>query len=355
MLRPDCTLSIELDRPEGTYRPGEEVSGQVVVKADEEVTHYGLTLQWRWRASGRGSTNSGQATSIEMAPAGSLAEGETQTYHFSFEAPTEPFSYEGHHFGIRWQISAELDTPGPFDVEATCGFALEPDPEASERPYTLGGAEVTEETDPEKTRQFGIKVFYGCMVGLALPLFLFGLLMIWGGVRGLDAGGWKAYVFFGAGGFAIVAALALAGAAAYKYISERGFETVDARLEPWSVRPGELVRLKLRVVPAVEMEVETVRATLLGREEVVKRNHSSDRSDDRFRHTVHEKQLEVGARRTTLQPGVPVEWEATFRIPDDAPLSFVDDDNRLEWIVKPLVEITGRPDWSTSLGLIVRP
>ena len=356
-----CDVTLHLDQADATYTPGVPITGTVRMTATAPLEYRRVVLLRRWRTEGRGSRDTGGKRTVPLAEAGTLAEGETLELPFAMDAPDEPFTYHGHHLSIEWFIEARVDVPMGRDATAEQAFVLTPGEQAAAAPYMSGGPEVTDAMDVEQARQLGATLSVGCLALFGLPAFLMGVILLVHGIDVLAAEpleGWGFLAFgviaLGAGGLMLFAAL-------HRHLSESKLEEVDVRLDPWTARPGERVRLHLRIVPRTDIVVEGVRASLRGREEATFRKETLDADGttgshwETHKHVVHEAEERIAARPQTVRAGEAATWEAAFTIPEGAPFSFADYNNEVVWTVAPLVEIRRWPDWSTRLQLIVRP
>jgi hypothetical protein len=346
---------LHLDVPDATYTSGELIEGTVRVRARDDCTCEGITLRRRWRAEGRGSADRGGEHTIGLSAGEQIAAGAVRDYPFSIPAPPEPFTYDGHLFDLHWHLDVAVALSGRPDATVGQRFRLEPDIAASERPYSSGGTEVTPEVDAEAYRQLGVKTFYGCSLLTGLSLFTFGTVMIVGGVLQWDAVQWKAFVFLGVGAALLLGAFVILGAGIYKHFSEQTFREVEARLVPWSARPGEDVTVHLRLVPDRRITVRGLRARLEGKERVIHRQSEPTRTWTEHEHVFHDEAVAMPVSKPTREAGVPVAWEATLPVPPDAPFSLEEYNNRVEWTVALLLDLDGRPEWTTRLALTVRP
>ena len=62
-----CDLHIALDRPDGKYFGGDEVTGELTVRVNRDVNCNALTVQQHWKTHGRGNTDSGGEFTLNLA------------------------------------------------------------------------------------------------------------------------------------------------------------------------------------------------------------------------------------------------------------------------------------------------
>ncbi|HZD05318.1 MAG TPA: hypothetical protein VE173_10380 [Longimicrobiales bacterium] len=351
MIRSLSHVDIAFDRPDARFEPGEEIAGTVRVDGYAELDYRRIRLDLLWRTRGDGSMDQGERSSLDLDGEGHLDEGETREFRFSLEAPDEPFTWKGRHFAVEWVVEARVDVPGS-DARAEQTFILEPGEGSRDAPYQSGGPFVVPD-DPERHRQIRTSVSYGCGLVFGVPLLLMGVLFVAASLWSGDAAGVASVMGVAVGAVMIGLGGLFVFATVRRHWSERALREVDARLDPWSVRPGETVRFRLRLVPDVLMTVTGVHVRLDGEERAVLSRAS--RSGQSFRRSIHEEVCSLDAPAEPLAPGAAGEWEAAFHVPDEAPFTFRAHHNRVQWTVAATVEIAGRADWGTILELQVRP
>ena len=87
-------LRVELDKPERTYRPGEAISGRVLVYPDSVTECEGLTVALVWATHGKGNRARQPEKAFHLFR-GTWLSGEEASYPFSLTAPSGPPTYHG--------------------------------------------------------------------------------------------------------------------------------------------------------------------------------------------------------------------------------------------------------------------
>lgn len=103
------------------------VRGYVAVRADREVECRKLEASLRWRTRGKGQPVRGEVESLTLFE-GTWQAGENRRYDFEMTLPAGPFTYDGHHLEVAWEVRAEADIPWALDPEAEEEIVLEPRP-----------------------------------------------------------------------------------------------------------------------------------------------------------------------------------------------------------------------------------
>lgn len=367
---PSCELRMVLDRTDGAFRAGEEVTGSVEVKTDGHVRCDGLDVALTWATRGKGDRASESPARVRLFE-GDWGPLHPQRYPFRLQLPNGPQSYDGHYLSVGWQVRAKADIPWKLDPKAEVDIRVGPpaersDPGAVEWPrldeledVTPGlAAELDADDLPPGVRVIRPNSPLGCVILAVIaavllltvgPWVLFGLVAGGVAIASVLAGDWgQAWGLL----FLIFPALIL-GIPAYLYFKHRlvksVFGDVSCEVEPVLLWSGDSTCVRVAFTPRKEVAYLGAALGLRAVERVTRGSGTSSRT---FTHTVHEAKERVdGARR--LAVGERVEIEAEVRVPEGGPPSFHATRNHLEWTVELALEVDRWPDWEKRRTLVV--
>lgn len=336
----DCTLTLNCGQRGATVAPGEELSGEVVVKVDASCKCDGLTLHPEWTTSGRGNPVSGQGEKLVLFT-GQWEAGEYR-YRFNVRAPLGPFTYDGELLNIHWALKARADVPWAIDPKAEAPFTLKAGSGASELPYYFGPTY----TPPDPKTQGvalseGGKAIEKKPMGLGLKIFL--------GVFLLLAGG------------GIIVAVPMMAACIAPFVAFFLIRTAmvksklgepEVKVFPNPVPSGEGLTVIARVVPKKAVKLGKLSAELLGQERVVR---GSGKHQTTHTHRLFFQEVLFTYPQREVQGGEPMELRAALTLPPNAPLTFAAASNVVMWQVTLKIELLGWPDWSKTFPVTVRP
>ncbi len=135
-------------------------------------------------------------------------------------------------------------------------------------------------------------------------------------------------------------------------------------VEPSVCRPGDGVRLTLRLKPPKAVQINRVRAVLSAVEHI--RGTDADGTFQTMT-TVFRlpTQLEpeqsismlrpASSRRLRLEPRREAVFAGSIEVPPNAPASFQLPNNRLFWTIEFHVDVAGWPDWKHKVPLVIVP
>jgi hypothetical protein len=345
------------------------VSGFVEVRTDEDVTCNGLTVELRWQTHGKGNNVHGESLPRELFR-GEWTAGAVNRYPFSFQLPYGPFTYHGHYLNVGWFVRTRADIPWAIDAKAEREVAVHPDQDADAEPRwnellasptLLPGelrAEVLGERLPAGPQPTALKVMgrilsMGCLLVFAVPVLVlagFGIAKGVGLARGevpLDEG----LIWIGLTVVMLFVFLGGAVKTIRNRIARSKLGDVRFDVTPLKGRRGEALRARLVCQPKKAAELTGAKVRLEAQEVVVRGSGTNRRT---YRHTVYEDETELPAART-LAAGMPFQLDHQVVIPDDAPPSFMAQDNRLAWTLSIHLDIARWPDWSEGRAILVHP
>ncbi|MBI1374058.1 MAG: hypothetical protein GC159_15160 [Phycisphaera sp.] len=321
-----CDMRIEFDRGDRTYRGGDTITGQVVVRANADVECRKLVISRYWQTHGRGNVDTGDADEL-IVFSGVWSAGQTEKYRFSFECPASPSTYRGNYLNIDHYIKAQADIPWAFDPKVSEEFiVLTGGTGGAVEAETLSSAHAM--TSGMKAAGVGCGVIGGIIaiaIGLAIP--------------------------FPVGFVAIPVGLFLIGASLRKTVAAKRLGDVGLRVTPQVCGPGDTIAIDVRVEPKKPLKLNGATAKIICRERCVSGSGSNRTT---HRHIVHEQTATL-TKATTLSAGRAVVMPAKLLIPRNAPYSFAASNNTLEWELEIHIDIPWWPDWKEQRVIAIKP
>lgn len=113
----DSYMTVEL--ADAVVECGDTVSGTVSWSGPKTPRSVSVTLQYR--TEGRGSTDKGEASTVQVTP-------DSQGYHqFHLTAPSEgPISFDGDLISVVWEVELQLDLKGRRDPKESVRVEILP-------------------------------------------------------------------------------------------------------------------------------------------------------------------------------------------------------------------------------------
>ena len=111
-----ATMTIQLDRPDKAYVPGEPITGRIAWDLDQGSER--VVLRLLWQTSGKGTQDSG-IVSEEVFEMVALRDERD----FSFSGLEGPYSFSGRLITVSWLIEAYAE---PGNAFADQGLTLSP-------------------------------------------------------------------------------------------------------------------------------------------------------------------------------------------------------------------------------------
>ncbi len=341
-----CDLTIELDRVNRIYHPGELVTGRVVVQVNSDCTCDNLTITRCWQTHGRGTQDDGGDQAIFLFQ-GTWRAGDRIIHPFEFDLlPEGPFTYHGRYINIDWYLRVAADIPWAFDPKDETEFILAP---GQHRPPSL--AEELPSAEEDLNRR---------MVGLEDSRKGGLLCTLLGGAIG--AGCWLGWARLSqsvmVATFLVVLAcvlgvlgLCFAGRVLVRLMVARKLGPVLLSLGPRSIHPGGQITCEVRLQPPQPVVIKRVRAMIWCEESTI---HDLGTNEITRTSKVYKERTDV-SQRVLLHPGELTTLSAQLLVPADAPLSFSTCNNKVEWFARVRVDVPWCPDWVEQYDLTVRP
>ncbi len=339
-----CSLSIELERPDFTYRPGELVRGRIEVTALEDCTCDGLSIELMWRTHGRGNRAKGDPNLQSLGKAQWKAD-ETRSYPFELTLPAGPVTYHGNLINVDWYLDARADIPWALDPKAEREILLVPGPAEGEmrsaggyrdpaRPgiarYDVGGPK---RTGWQGRAGVGTRVFFGLLFG--------GI----GGVAFYQSHSVFTLVF-------VLVGLGIAGGALLRPVAESRIGVPEVEIDPNELRAGERATVRLILAPVSRAHINGVSMEVRGQEIAVS---GSGTNRTTHRHDLFRAPSKLDGPTGAVEAGARAQFQGTLALPPDAAPSFRATDNEVRWSVTIRVDIEGWPDWQDEYVFTVVP
>jgi hypothetical protein len=112
--------------PEGwRVTPGAPLEGRVTITPSAGMACNNIFLRLRWHTEGRG-TRDGQTAAEMSVFQGVLAAEQPAVLPFRLTAPEKPWSYNGRHIRILWNLEADIDLPMALNPKSQFPLILRP-------------------------------------------------------------------------------------------------------------------------------------------------------------------------------------------------------------------------------------
>jgi hypothetical protein len=134
-------------------------------------------------------------------------------------------------------------------------------------------------------------------------------------------------------------------------LAERRLGEVDLSAPEGNIHGNEVVPIGVSFTPRSRIALNEIRATLVGREVVVR---GSGTNKHTYRHTLHEQKI-VLCEEQVVEAGTSVSVEGELVIPEEAAPSFRAPDNELRWSITFEIDVAGWADWIREWVLAVQP
>lgn len=324
-----CDITIHFDRSDRTYNGGDTVSGEVVVRVNQDISCNGIVLQHYWGTHGRGNKTTGTKHEIRLCETQPLQAGEELRLPFEFTTELWPLTYRGNYINVDHYVHVAVDVPWAIDPKHSEEFIVLP----GECPpqFTGDRSEVVELKDETVNA-----TDTGIMVKIILVVVVLVLLSI----------------------LAMFAAILLPIAAisgAIYWIRKKAIagRVGDVEFESLVkvVSSGETWPCKLSFTPRKTFRINEISARLLVQEAATS---GSGTNSTTHRHTLFD-QKEVIRPAGQLTAGEPFSEEILVPLPECDAWSLDVSDNKVEWTIDVRIDIPRFPDWSEKSTLQMIP
>ena len=332
-----CDIEIQFDRSDRTYEGGDVVSGEVVVRVNQDISCHGIVLQHYWRTHGKGNINTGTMHKVQLCYMHPLQAGEEFRLPFEFQSELWPLTYRGEHVNVDHYVHVSVDVPWTIDPKQVEEFIVV----AGQCPDQFTGdcSEVVDLMAIEKENPDSDLGPVGTAVGYVLGFAVVGVFLV-----GL------ALLLFEAR-FLIVTAVVTGGLIhwARKTAISRRLGEVTIETPIVVVGPGEQWSCEFSFTPKKTFQINEVSARLLVEEVAafgMRRKHL-------HRHTLLDEK-EIFLQDEQLIAGEPFFSQFEISLADTDAWSLDVGDNRIKWTVEVRIDIPRFPDWwhTTTLQMI---
>lgn len=357
-------IEITFDRPDRTYRFGDEVTGKVVLEAPYDVTYEHVQITWGWHTHGKGDRENGPEDNLKVgAQHMKLHRNEHVELPFRFTAPKGPATYHGKELNLDWYMTASADRG--FGNAAKCEKDFVLLGRESARPIDLGdqegglqGLPLWAKLEPARFRALQTPVAIDLPLdaeemALQPVLYVLGVLGLVGTVCWLATSIRPAIfaLFFAAAGMlCLVVAITLD--IAYK----RQIELLDVSVEPRVVRQRDLVECHLDLLVKRDVRLDRIEAIIASQERV---SYGSDSTSETWTSgtSTHplSRQGVVKRYNEPLTRGVSIAFRCALPVTSEAPPTFKSDHNSVEWWVEFCVHLNGWPGVRRRFPITVLP
>lgn len=348
------------------FTGGQTLEGSVHVDVESDCDCKELLLSLSWYTSGRGPRNT-ETVDDQTLYSGNWQRQKEYDYDFSIDLPPGPYSYDGDLITVGWVLEVKADVRNEAYHRARTQIRVEPGaakdyspglPLSKIREYSPGAHYNRREFDETFAANEG---------QIALPIFLFGLLFLFGILI-------RSFLKWTQGDYDDDMGLTLTcftlgllltgsgGAALYtmsrEHMSDDRVRTIEMTIEPDEINPGDSAKAELKMYAKRSLEITQINCMCRGYERFVDPKSSlDDELDDGIHRKIkHEEKISPDDLDTrSLQEGQVGRYEFHFDIPDSAPFSFYSTDNQVIWELETYIFLENAPDVTQRQPFIVRP
>ena len=344
-----CDIEIQFDRSDRTYAGGDVVSGEVMVRVNQDISCNGIVLRHYWGTHGKGNKRTGTKHELQLCHSHPLLAGEDLRLPFEFQSELWPLTYRGEHINVDHYVHVSVDVPWTIDPKQAEEFVVV----AGQRPdqFTGDRSEVVELKAIEKEKEksgflhadidpgpIGTAIGYVLLLGIVL-VFLAGIAFVLFKIHFLLVP------------FVVITGL-ITGLICWirkTAISGRLGE-VTIKTPIVVVGPGEHWPCEISFTPKKTFQINEVSARLLV-EEVATAGGGKHKKI--HRHTLLDEKT-IFVPEEQLIAGEPFSKQFQLPLSDTEAWSLDVDDNKIEWTVDVRIDIPRFPDWShkTTLQMI---
>jgi len=324
-----CDIEILFDKADRTFHGGDTISGQAVIRVNQDINCNGIILNHYWSTHGKGNTRTGEKQTIRLSEIRPLQAGDELRLPFEFESELWPVTYRGTNINVDHYVHVAVDVPWAIDPKHSEEYIVL----AGRRPpqFTGDRSEVVElKADPKKSVEAGL--FLKLSLAPIIVMVLVALVMF----------------------AAFLIPLAAIGGAIYwfrkKAISGRVGE-VELLTPVMVVGSDETWPCTLSFTPRKTFRINEISVHLLVQESATS---GSGTNSTTHTHTLYD-QKEVIRDAGQLISGEPFFEELRIPLPDTDAWSLDIDDNKLSWVMDVRIDIPRCPDWSRKLTLQMIP
>jgi len=346
-----CDIEIQFDRSDRTYVGGDVVSGEVMVRVNQDINCNGIVLRHYWGTHGEGNKRTGTKHELQLCHSHPLQAGEDLRLPFEFQSELWPLTYRGEHINVDHYVHVSVDVPWTIDPKQAEEFVVV----AGQRPDQFTGdcSEVVELKAIEKEKEKSgflhadlsrifprpIRTVFGWVWNFAVVCVLFAVMTLLAfEVRFVR--------------FVIVPIAVITGLIYWIRKTARSGRLGEVTIKTpiVVVGPGEHWPCEISFTPKKTFQINEVSARLLV-EEVATAGGGKHKTN--HRHTLLDEKT-IFVPEEQLIAGEPFSKQFQLPLSDTEAWSLDVDDNKIEWTVDVRIDIPQFPDWShkTTLQMI---
>lgn len=322
-----CDIRITFDDNNRQFRGGDIVSGNVHVIVNKDIRCNGIVLTHYWKTHGRGNTDQGPKTTLQLADMAPLQAGEELHLPFKFQAACWPLTYHGHYINLDHYVHVAVDVPWAIDPKHEEDFVLTA---GTAPPEFSGDRSATVDMNSGAVADAG-----GC--GNTALTGIFGIILLTLGVM----------FFF------LIPIFLIAGACYWGWKKAIASRVGDVELDipHVQVSPGEPWPLRLHFTPKKTFRINGMTVQVTGTESATS---GSGTNSTTYRHTLFDEtfQLHPGGM---LMAGEEFSEDFLINFPETNAWNLNKSDNKIDWSTKVRIDIPRFPDWKKTVPLQVLP
>ena len=343
-----CDLEVVLASP-GPFIPGDTVEGFVGVTVNKGCTCRALKVQLGWFTHGRGNRDRRVARE-ETVFEGPLVAGEKALYPFSLVVPSGPFTFDGKHVSVGWEVRATADIPWAFDPKDSVSVQVFPGTEPiSGLHYGTSGPLATTWALADSVGSIIVSLLMIAVGGLFLFVFGFASILFLIGGPPLFA---AAFAAVGIGVPLLVVSMGL----------KRLFHTIrlglgSSRLGnltltvPRYASPGQTLPVSVSFSPKSDLTVHEIRLLTTCVEIAVSGSGTKRRT---WRNTLWTRNQVIA--EPDIVPGMRAStFSAEVELPSLSAWSFSSANNTIQWQTVVTVDCKGPLDGERTERFVLRP
>ena len=355
---PSCTLRIELDEPDRTFRPGDDLRGVVHVDVDDDCDCRSLRVILEWYTHDHDLPENSGSQQTQVLCTGLWQRGQRHNYRFDIGLPNGPCSYEGHEFNVSWRLVATADIPWTIDPRDEILIDVDPGSEPVETPFFVGDFRNAQRPPTDHRSAPNSPAVVGCIFAFCMAFIGFCCYFL-GGAIGIiqpdldgDAGSVLPYMVVPA----LVTAVAIA--VVWKFflknrLAEMRLGHIDVSLDRSEIHAGQSLEVTVDIPPPSHAHINEISTELIAFEEVALDETTRRRTRSHILHR-HRDTIADSVDRT-VPKGESARFQHTVAVPADGPPSFRSEHTKVDWKVVVHIDIADWPDWEETLYFDVYP
>ena len=320
-----CDIQISFYRTDRIYRGGESVSGEVLIRVNQETQCDAIFLTNYWRTHGRGNASKEDVEKIRLAGSELLRAGEEMRFPFEFQTTRWPLTYHGDDIYLDHYVHVAVHVP----------WAKNP---KQEEDYLLLPGECPEQITEDRHTPFDLsKPTANTGRSGIIGRLLVGLLIV---------------VVVAVA--AVLSPLLLIGGIIWwirrRFITGR-VGKVALKMPHLVVAPGEDWPLEISFKPGKTFPINGITVKILAQEAATT---GSGTNRTTHQNTLLEE-IHTLYPEGQLTAGETVSQQTVLSFPQTEAWSLSFADNKIEWSAEVRIDIPRFPDWAEKKDLQVLP